>query len=241
MSIAVPETAAVVEQTTDRHGRPFVREDFWQGSNRLYVCFGGLDGSLGLPLMEFCRTGRILDYSRILLRDPHLAWFQRGIPAIGETVHEVADFIQQRIEASGAKEIRFVGSKMGGYAALLFCSLLNRGRAVVFSPQTFIEPEKLKRLGDDRALGNEPFIKLLDAMTRHRSAEHIYDLQALLEIKTPNLAADVYVSSASSTERLHANELSGFKNIKIHAVENGERSLLALLSQSGQLAAALAA
>jgi hypothetical protein len=214
---------------------PVIHEEFWQGSERLYIFFGGILGGMGMSPFELARSGGILDYSRIFIRDPYQAWYQRGLPEIGDSVYEIARHLQNRIAASGAEEVRFVGNCMGGYAAILMCSLLNTGRAIAFAPQSFVSPEKIQHFGDLRAPDK------LAAMYQYRTGEHIYDLQLWLQQHSPEISADVYVCSTYEQDLAHARELSVLKNIRIHQCDKGGHRVVVHLHQLGRMPEILAA
>ena len=109
-----------------------------QGSDKLFLFFGGIVGSIGMPPFEFYQASKILEFSRVFVRDLSQSWYQRGLPGIGSNAADIGGYLNGLIKNSGASEIIFVGNSMGGYAALLFCAMLKTGKAVVFSPQTFL-------------------------------------------------------------------------------------------------------
>lgn len=209
--------------------KPPYEEDFWQGSDRLYIMFSGARGHLGLPKLEYARSAGIIDHNRLLLRDPFSAWYQRGIPTVGEDVHAIARFLENKITESGASDVWFVGNSMGGFAALLFCSLTATGRAIAFAPQTFLSPEKVKFFGDTR----RP--EAVAEMHSHRTANHIYDLQPWLKRHSPDISADLYYDDSYAFDLHHANELKGFRNIRHHPFQQGGHRIIIHLYQQGLL------
>lgn len=210
-----------------------IEEAIWQGSDRLYILFGGVLGQFGMSNFEFARSARILDYSHIFLRDPSRSWYQNGLPGIGGTVQEIADFLARRIDDIGATDVRFIGNCMGGFAALLFCSLVRQGRAIVFAPQSFLSPERCNFHEDHRVP------HLLKNLWSTPSEAHIYDLQPWLKANRPELSAEIYVSTSDRHDLAHARELSGFKNIRINYFEEGGHALIRHLGTQGLLPAIL--
>ncbi|MES2684951.1 MAG: hypothetical protein V4650_15630 [Pseudomonadota bacterium] len=209
--------------------KPPYEEDFWQGSDRLYIMFSGARGHLGLPKLEYARRAGIIDHNRLLIRDPYSAWYQRGIPGVGDDVHAIARFLERKITESGASDVCFVGNSMGGFAALLFCSLTATGRAVAFAPQTFLSPEKQKSSGDTR----RP--EAVAEMYRHRSANHIYDLQPWLKRHSPDIQADLYYDANYAFDLSHANDLKGFPNVRHHPFQQGGHRIIISLYQQDLL------
>lgn len=225
-------------ETTHAHpdingGQPLVQEEFWQGSRRIYIIFAGLMGHIGMPPEVLFRSGGIIDQSRIILRDPYQNWYQRGVPTVGRDVFEVAEFLERRIAASGASEVRFFGNCKGGFAALLFCSLLGRGHAVATVPQTYLSPERQRLSGDPRGQA------LTAEMYQHRAERHIYDLKPWMAQHSPNISADIYVAN-NPYDLAHARELEGFQNIRVHYLKEGGHRVAMKLEREGRLERMLA-
>ncbi|MDP3858100.1 MAG: hypothetical protein Q8Q73_10130 [Stagnimonas sp.] len=219
----------------EREAGAVVEERLLADSRRFYLFFGGLQGRLGTDHFEFMRSAGVLGCSRLFLRDPHRAWYQRGLPGIGEDVHAVARYLEQRIASSGASEVRFVGNCMGGYAALLFCSLLRTGRAIAFAPQTLIGPGALEWHP------GQPVADAYAGMFAHRNDRHIYDLPEWLRIHTPELEGEVYCSANYPIDIAHAEALRGFPNIAIHHVDMDGHGVSRFLRQQGRLKEILSA
>jgi hypothetical protein len=211
---------------------PVVTEDFWQGSQKLYVLFSGLYGLMSIPTDLFFRNAGLVDQSKLILRDHYHAWYQRGLPSVGDDVDAIARFIEKKIEESGAKDVRFVGNCKGGFAALLFCSLLKRGKAITFVPQTFLSPERQDE--DPR----QPY--LVEELYKHRTEKHIYDLKPWMQQHSPDIKADIFVGN-NRFDLNHARELEGFRNINITYVGEGGHRVAAQLNKQGLLRAVLAA
>lgn len=182
-------------------------------SDRLYVFFGGISGTLGMPHFEFYRAAQVLDSNKLFLRDPSQCWYQHGLPAIGSTPFAVGEYLMSEIEKMGVSDIRFVGNSMGGFAALLFCSMLRRGKVIAFSPQTFIGDEKRKQHGDRRW---SPQIGKIHSVT-----SGIHDLKPWISDNFSAISANIYVSSADFLDMIHARELAEFDNVAIHCFAEG--------------------
>ncbi|MFZ4702008.1 MAG: hypothetical protein ACOYMG_18335 [Candidatus Methylumidiphilus sp.] len=231
-SILTRETTAKdAWRTQDVSQLPPISENLVPGSEKLFLFFGGLVGSIGMFPFEFYRSAQILDHSKIFFRDIAQAWYQRGLPGIGDDAHAIGDYLQAKIEESGAREIRFVGNSMGGYAALMFCAMVGRGKAITFVPQTFICPNKRLQLGDHR------YQDKVQALHQHLNATDIVDLKSWISERHPEIEAQVHVSGEDPLDMLHANELNGFGNIAIHRYEQGGgHDLVQWLRDEGALA-----
>lgn len=107
------------------------------GSTILIVSFAGHDKNIGgIPRFEFVHflQKRFPHVSRHFYMDPHLNMYHQGIPGIGNTVDECAAYLKNEIQ--GFQQVVFVGASSGGYAAILFGSLLGVQSVVAFIPQT---------------------------------------------------------------------------------------------------------
>lgn len=206
-----------------------ISEDLIPGSKKLFIFFGGLAGAIGMPPFEFYKASRILDYSKLFLRDISQAWYQRGLPSIGNNAHAIGEYLKVKIIESGASEVFFVGNSMGGFAALLFCAMLQQGEAIVFSPQTFINAAKRDKHGDDRWLDQ------IQKLHESRVASDIYELEPWIQNHFPVMKARVYVSVLDVLDIHHVNELRKFPNIEIHRFPDGDHGLVTKLRDEGAL------
>jgi hypothetical protein len=199
---------------------PIYFEEYWQGSGRFYICLAGLLGGVGMEPVEFSARAGIADYSRIFLRDPHCAWYQLGLPGIGENIHDIARFLDRKIVESGATDVRFVGNCMGGHAAILLCALIGKGRAYAFSPQTGV------RAGDPR------HHRAAGLVSSH-NPDHIYDLPPWLREHAPEVRADVYACLDHEGDVAHAKAVEGFRNIQVHYLDKGGHRAIIRAHQLG--------
>jgi len=207
-----------------------ISENLVPGSEKLYFFFGGIEGAIGIHPFEFYRSARILDCSRIFFRDPFQSWYQRGLPTVGGDALAIGDYLDARIMESGASQIYFVGNSMGGFAALLFCSMLRRGKAIAFSPQTFVCEEKRLEFGDQR------WAPQIESMHKSHAASSIYDLKIWIQDQFPEMRASVYVSTADIFDIRHADQLESFANIDIHRYPDAGHMLVRWLRDEGILA-----
>jgi hypothetical protein len=205
-------------------------ECLWQGSDRLYIGFTGINGGLGLPQNDFLGSAGIIDHSHIIVRDPYPAWYQRGVPQVGDDVRAIAQRLRQRIDQLGVQDVRFIGNSMGGFAALLFCSLVGRGRAIAIVPQCYLSAHKVAQTGDARA--SELLQSLYDSPDQSR---FIYDLKDHFAQHSPNIRADLHFCTSHAEDMTHAETLQGFRNIRIHTYPRGGHRLMVYLKEWGLL------
>lgn len=211
-----------------------VSESLVPGADRLYFFFGGIAGAIGMPPFEFYRAASILDDSKVFLRDPAQAWYQRGLPGIGPDILAVGDYLQQTIARARASRVTFVGNSMGGFAAILFCALLKQGRAVAFAPQTFVSTRLRQAHGDTR------WSAQIDAMHASGNPRDRYELRPWIEQQHSGTRADIYVSRRDALDSAHADQLAGLPQVAIHRFPVGGHGLVRWLRDQGQLAEILA-
>ena len=84
----------------------------------------------------FYKNTEHLDCDRLYVRDPHLnAWFQRGFltdRSFDASVEALRTF------AAGYDRVLMTGSSMGGYASILFGTLVRSDRIFAIGPQTIL-------------------------------------------------------------------------------------------------------
>lgn len=207
-----------------------VLEEIIPGSRKLILAFGGIKGALGMPTFEFYQSSSIINESRVFFRDFSQHWYHSGLRGITQDVLETADYIRSLIDRIAPDEIIFIGNSMGGFAAILFSTLLDTGRVISFSPQTFISPLKRLKAGDTRWKWD-----VLDTYRTSLFKPRHYNLQHLLDQSPRHNRIDIYASSLDRLDMLHAKELAGFANVGLHVYEVGGHRLVKDLRDAGLL------
>jgi pimeloyl-ACP methyl ester carboxylesterase len=210
-----------------------VATDFRPGSDTLYFLFAGIQGLIGMPPFEFCRSAGILDAHKVFVRDPAQAWYKRGLPDIGPDVDAIARLLRRFVSDTGAVNVRFVGNSMGGYAAILFCALLGTGRAIAFAPQTFIGRELRREHQDSRW---QPHI---DELHRAMNGGETLDLCACIDAHGGAIDAEVHVATDDALDVVHARRLERYPSVALHWHPGGGHSLVRDLRDAGRLGAIL--
>jgi pimeloyl-ACP methyl ester carboxylesterase len=169
----------------------------------------------------------------VFLRDPAQAWYQRGLPDIGGDVYAVRDFLAQKIDESGASEVRFVGNSMGGFAALLFGSLLRTGRVIAFVPQTFVSAGLRAQHGDHR------WERQINELHGGGVGADFFEVAPVAAVHHPGLKADIYVANDPPLDGRHADQMLDFSDVRIHRFDVGGHALVKMLRDQGLLAGIL--
>ena len=112
--------------------------------NRIIVSFGGQGLRLGLiPPFEFMNflSSTFKGCDKLFFIDKHQCWYQKGLKDLTSDIKTSVEFIKNKIKKY--KEVIFIGASSGGYASILFGSLLNIQKVIVFFPQTYIDLKKI--------------------------------------------------------------------------------------------------
>ena len=236
---------APVRRAVSRFWRPFRRDledpnrslsfDFERDSTTLLIAFGGMQGLLGIPPFEFFKATGEIPVKRLFVRDLHQAWYHRGIPEYGDDIDQVADALRSLLEPHGVQRLVVAGNSAGGYAALLFGSLLEASTALCFAPQTVIDPEILENMRDDR--WKQQLTALIDAGALQRRWADLGS--ALPAVHNGRTRYEVFFDAGYELDRLHAERVSDVPGLTIHAREGGKHSIAQTMRASGELRAVL--
>jgi hypothetical protein len=114
------------------------------GKKKIIVSFSGQGGSdMGtIPRLEFVNflEKHYSEYERHFYLDDYNKWYHCGIEGISKDINTTKEYLKEKIK--NFEEVIFIGSSAGGYAAILFGSLLNIDKVIAFRPQTTIEIQK---------------------------------------------------------------------------------------------------
>lgn len=114
-------------------------------SNHLIVSFGSQIKSFGkMPPFEFLRflNKHYPTYDKHFYIDMHQNWYQNGIQGITSSIEETVIYLKNEI--SKYHTVTFIGTSSGGYAAILFGSLLFVDKVIAFYPQTILKNNNSK-------------------------------------------------------------------------------------------------
>ena len=204
--------------------------DLDQPARSLLILFGGIAGGVSMPVFEFFRLTADYPAKKAFLRDPRRAWYQLGLPRVGETAADVRRLLEAGISRSGAERVVMAGASAGGFAALLFGAWCGVDEVLAFSPQTFIDDEQRRRYGDDR--WPEQIAHLHAAMT---GRDAILDVLPVLPESIGATRFQVHVSDDDALDLLHAERIAlrGGVDIQVHA--RGGHRLVKTLRDRGLL------
>lgn len=81
-------------------------------------------------------------FDRKFYVDPRKSWYQYGVPEISSNLDEFIQYLKRVIQPY--EKIIFIGASAGGYASILFGSILNIDTVIAFVPQTLLIDEVCK-------------------------------------------------------------------------------------------------
>ncbi len=190
----------------------------------LLIAFGGIAGRMGAtPPFEFFRLTQRLRVNKVYLRDLDQCWYHAGLRGLTGSVADTAAYLRGLRTACGASRTLVFGSSMGGYAALLFGSLIEATAIHAFSPHTSLQ--------DKRSIRNRDRLKVLHAGF---SGEY-FDLNRVPG--PPRCAGErhVYYDSTNRKDRRQVGHLGTPEGLHLHAFKGGGHNLVKYLRASGEL------
>ena len=111
------------------------------GSNgKLTIAFAGLANGLCEVRHDFFNATSGSECSKIFVKDMKQFWYQQGIPE-APSIPALFQKLKDDIAVIQPTEITCIGISAGGYAALLFGSMLDVDLVHAFGPQTFLSRE----------------------------------------------------------------------------------------------------
>jgi pimeloyl-ACP methyl ester carboxylesterase len=208
-----------------------VGRDFAHPSSTVLVAFSGFGRRGGTPFFEFAGVTHRLPVKRLFVRDLQRFWYQRGIAGFGGSIDEVAGSLRELLDHHGVERVIAMGHSAGGYAALLFGTLLEADVVLSFAPQTVLDRAWLHSIGDrrwdrfldplDRAGGpDQRYIDLSDALPREHSHDTLYH---------------VHYNGSYEVDESHARHLEGVPGLELHAHAHQGHGVVRVLRGSGEL------
>ena len=201
-------------------------------SRTLLIAFGGMRGArIGVPAFEFSMASSEIPVKRLFVRDLRQAWYHLGTPEYGATLESVAEGLGALLAQHDVDRLVATGNSAGGYAALVFGTLLGADTVLSFAPQTTLDLGTLAEMNDHRwdeqvmaiiaaESLDERWVDLREALPRARCAETRYQ---------------VYFDDTLSVDRLHAERLRGLEGMHLYRFGKGAHGLVRSLRQAGAL------
>ena len=165
--------------------------------------------------MQFQHTNLLKDCKSdvLYIRDIQDAWYNKGLKFITTDIDSTVLFLKNFIK--DYDKVLTLGGSAGGYAALLFGSLLNADTILAFSPQTIIPREK-PFPDEDLLLGVD---------------KKYFDLRPIINSECK---INIFYSSGYKSDTNAALRLKDFPNIRLHPYDFGnEHNIISPLVHNG--------
>jgi pimeloyl-ACP methyl ester carboxylesterase len=206
--------------------------DMGSPSSTLLIAFGGMRGRIGMPPFEFLKLTGEIPVKRLFVRDLRQAWYHEGLPPNGRGLLDVADDLRGLIAADDVQRLVVTGNSAGGYAALVFGTLLGADTVLCFAPQTILDLDELAAMDDHR------WDESLRRVTATGSLDPAWvDLRsALPRALNGKTRYGVFFDDTLRQDRLHAERLEGIEGLRLYRFGRGSHHLVRSLRDSGALA-----
>ena len=196
----------------------------------LYLFFGGIANGIAIPPFEFFGSAGILEQHKIFFRDLDQNWYHQGFRGVTGDIRSSAKYIEGLIEEISPRQTFFIGNSMGGFAAMLFSTLVGAGDVIAFSPQTFVSPH-LKVFYRDLRWRNQ----ILDMYIKALFKPKFFDLRPLLEKRELRNKVTIYSSRSDPLDFIHADRVSHIPNVNVNFLDDAAHNVVKILRDKGLL------
>ncbi len=209
-----------VEVKVIKHGLPLV------------ISFGGsgLDpdsGEARYGMQNFLQEGQV---NSISLRDQYTCWFHNGVRGVSTDVATTVTYLTGAIQILQPSRVLCAGASAGGYAAILFGTLLNADGVIALCPQTL-----LQRGLKCQAHGYLYLLKWTDG-------EGTWDFKRkqqyadLLDLPESNSRVEIVYGTDDPVDVFHSERMRKFPNVTVETVPGTHGTAIIRTRDTGMLA-----
>ena len=112
-------------------------------SDVLLVSFAGLALQLNMSIPEFKRVTTPLNMNKVFVTDENRSWHYKDMKDLIYDLKKLISDLNPRCTI-------FFGNSAGGYASILYGTLLEVDRVMAFQPQTFLSKKSREKYNDKR-------------------------------------------------------------------------------------------
>lgn len=189
----------------------------------LLIAFAGMAGALGMLPFEFFQLTKEIQINKVFIRDLNQVWYHSGLKNVSDNVDDTVAVLTNIISDCETEKVVAVGNSMGGYASILYGTLINAHAVHAFSPQTY--------LYETNYIRNKNLLSKLHS----NFPDKYFDLSRVLQLNNNSAEINVYFDSLSHSDSFHAMNLSNLNNVKLHSFYGGSHGLIRLLKNTGKL------
>ena len=195
-----------------------------RGYENIIVTFSsGVNRVLGETPKEFSKIITKYNCDILYIYDDILSWYVNGVKGY-ESVKLLSEHITTII--SGYKNSGFLGSSMGGYAAILYSIFCNPNKCLSFCPQTLLQHKKRDLFNDFRF----PILEKNGIMSNY-----YLDLKPFLFKNDFNTIISIIYSGDNKFDLKHAEWVSSSDNITLYPQDSDLHNICGVLKHRGQL------
>jgi len=182
---------------------------------------------------EFFNTVSTIPVGRVFVRDFEQIFYHRGVRGLGATIPEVADGLRRLLEPAG--RVVFTGQSAGGYAAILFGTLLGVDDVVAFSPQTFMTRGLRRLYHDDRWPAEMAAINRIYPLRGRESL----NLRRVLDRRNRCSRIHIHFGARNRLDAVHATHLEGLPGVSLRPFDTRSHAVARRMREVGMLRPAL--
>lgn len=187
------------------------------------LVFASQGVGMGLPPKQFFNAFEGKAAEIIFFKDFRQCWYQRGLLGLTNDVPATVEHIKS-ILGDDPRPISTVGASSGGFAALLFGSMLGAEKIVAFSPQSHITERVFKRFQSE-----DSDIEDLQLDSKYA------DLKVILQEHPLKGSADLYFARRAPHDAAEAQRIEGFPGVNLHPIEWNGHNTARVLRNRGDL------
>ncbi len=153
----------------------------------------------GIPPFEYLNflNKYFPEHDKYFFIDTNKLWYHKGISNLSTDIESTNDFINNILQKY--KKSIFIGNSAGGYASILFGSLLNIDKVIAFIPQTNLMNQKNDNL-------NQKYLNLKEHIN-NKTKYFIYGDNKILDENNLHCVS-------------HCKNLENIVNVQINYIEN---------------------
>lgn len=201
-----------------------IEKRFISNSEALVIVFSGMSTRLSMPPAEFLRTFIKKELNLMFVKDFRQCWYQKGLLGISDSIDETIAFFKQEMSKHNFKKIICVGTSAGGYAAILFGTMLNADEILAFSPQSKVNRDIFRNF---KSTGSS--IKDIDFNSPY------LNLSKLPELSSYSGTINLFYGSQNKRDTNHAMNLSQFKSVNLIPLPTDTHATARFLKEEGKL------
>lgn len=189
-------------------------------SKTLLIIFSGFGQKNSKPTFIFYNLLRNLKTcNKLFIRDLSCTWYLKKNNFFRQRIHEY-------MKSGGYTKNIFMGCSAGGYAAILFGSILNASNILAFSPQTILNKDKEIKLNDFRFSNTCRYVQTLPDISDKLNLQNV--------MNDSNIQIYFGETADKGLDSKHAHFLQN-KNIILHSYQTNQHTIALYLRDKGLL------